>query len=89
MTIQNYCLIDATNIVDNVILWDGNTETWTPPTSHTYLVQATTPSKDWGWDKDVNDWVLVDYIGGGSIGFVWDGSVLTTTAPKPPAPKAA
>ncbi len=89
MTIQNYCLINESNIVDNIVLWDGNTETWTPPASHTYVVQATTPSKDWVWDKDLSDWVLVEVIGHGDIGFSWDGSVLTTTAPKPAAPQAA
>jgi len=84
MTVQNYCLIDASNIVDNIVLWDGSTETWTPPADHTYVVQATTPSKDWVWDRTLQDWVLVEVVGHGDIGFVWNGSVLTTAAPKPP-----
>jgi hypothetical protein len=87
MTIQNYCLIDANNTVDNVVLWDGDTTTWTPPVDHAYVVQATTPSRDWAWDKDLDDWVLVEIVGHGEIGFVWDGYVLTTSAPKPPVPQ--
>jgi len=84
MTIQNYFLIDANNVVDNLFVWDGDTQTWTPPASHTYVVQATTPSKDWGWDKVLKDWVLVEIVGHGDIGFTWDETVLTTSAPKPP-----
>lgn len=84
MTIQNYCLINDNGIVDNVVLWDGNAETWTPLSRHTYVVQATTPSKDWAWDKGLQDWVLVETMGQSNIGFVWDGSVFTTSAPKPP-----
>lgn len=84
MTIQNYCIIDGNNIVYNIILWDGDPNNWTPPANQTYVVQATTPSRDWVWDLNLKDWVLFDFVGHGNIGFSWDGSVLTTTAPKPP-----
>lgn len=87
MTTQAYCLINnADNVVDNVVMWDGDTNVWTPPESHSYVVQATTPSKDWAWDKNLADWVLAESIGHGDIGFTLDGLVLTTTAPKPLPP---
>jgi hypothetical protein len=86
MTVQNYCLIDANNTVDNIVLWDGDTSTWSPPDSHIYVVQATTPSREWVWEKLLNEWVLVESIGHGDIGFLWDGAVLTTASPKPPSP---
>jgi len=87
MTTQAYCLINsADNIVDNVVMWDGDTSTWTPPESHSYVLRDTTPSVEWLWDKNARDWVLTEDIGHGGIGFAWDGSVLTTTAPKPPPP---
>lgn len=31
----NYALINKeTNVVDNICAWDGNTQTWTPPSTH-------------------------------------------------------
>ena len=51
MTTQNYCLVDqATNICDNVVVWDGNPDTWQPPADHLTLIQATTPAKVWYWN---------------------------------------
>ena len=32
---NNYALVNKeTNVVDNVCAWDGNTQTWTPPSTH-------------------------------------------------------
>lgn len=28
---QNYAMVDSSNIVENITIWDGNTETWAPP----------------------------------------------------------
>ena len=83
---QNYCMVNETsNICENVVLWDGSTDTWTPPLGYLMLVQATTPAMNWEWDAQINDYVLVEQMGQGQIGFTWNGSVLTTNEPKPAA----
>jgi hypothetical protein len=89
MTIQNYLIIEN-NVVTNDVVWDGNTETWQPPTDSIQLVEATTPAMVWELTTDEPpDFVLVEKIGAGSIGFTWNGSVLTTNEPKPPVPQPA
>lgn len=80
MTIQNYLMIEN-NVVTNVIVWDGNIQTWQPPQDATMLIQATTPTKVWGLVDA--QYVLVDSVGDASIGFTWNGSVATTNEPKP------
>lgn len=85
MTNQNYLIIEN-NIVTNVVVWDGNTNTWTPPAGSITLVQATTPAMVWQpvyTDKVITDWALVEVMGVGTIGFTWDGTVVTTNDPKP------
>lgn len=84
---QNYLLIDtSTNVCDNVCVWDGNPDTWTPPASHICLLQATTPATVWVWDVEAKDWVLGEELGAGAIGFIWNGTALVTNEPKPPIP---
>ena len=39
--IQNYAMIDSSNIVYNVSIWDGDTSTWTPPTDTTCVAIGT------------------------------------------------
>jgi hypothetical protein len=84
MTTQNYLMIEE-NLVTNVCVWDGNTETWTPPSDTTMLIQATTPTKIWGLVN--NEYVLVDSIGNADIGFTWDGTIATTNQPQPIVPE--
>lgn len=82
MANENYLMIPkATNIVENICLWDGNPNTWTPPENYLMLLQATTPAKIWGWDG--TEWVLVDQLGIGGIGFTWDGAACVTNESKP------
>ena len=38
---EKYALIDSSNIVYNLTIWDGNTETWTPPTGSTCVAIGT------------------------------------------------
>lgn len=75
------------NVCENVCVWDGNTDTWTPPAGYLMLVQATTPAKVWLLVDGVYE--LVEQMGVGSIGFTWDGSVLTTNEPQPALPQPA
>ena len=85
MTINSYLIIEN-NVVTNDVVWDGNTQTWTPPADSIQLIQSTTPAMVWQpiyTDEKVTDWVLVEVIGVGGIGFTWNGTVLTTNQPKP------
>lgn len=80
---QQYLIIEQ-NVVVNIVVWDGDTTIWTPPVGSIALVQATTPAMVWGLVNQKYE--LVQEIGAGSIGFTWDGSVLTTNQPKPADP---
>ena len=90
MTTQNYLMIpNATNVVENVCVWDGDVNTWQPPADTLMLTQAETPAIVWQAvvvDKKTTDWVLVEQMGIGDVGFTWDGTVLTTNQPKPEIP---
>jgi len=82
-------MINPSNVVDNVVTWDGNPNTWQPPSDYLMLVQATTPALVWvavKVDNKITDYVLEEIVGQGGIGFTWDGTVLTTNQPKPPIP---
>jgi hypothetical protein len=85
MTTQNYLIIQE-NVVTNIVLWDGVTQDWQPPENATMLVVATTPTKIWGLNESKTEWILVDSIGDASIGFTWDGAIVTTNQPQPEPP---
>jgi len=88
MTVQNYCMVnEANNVCENVCMWDGDPNTWTPPAGYLMLVQATTPAKDWAWNDTDKVWFLEVQMGDGKIGYTWDGTYLVTNDPMPPAPK--
>ena len=81
---QNYLMVNKqTNVVDNVCLWDGNTQTWTPPPEYLMLVDATTPALVWFFDSAIQDYVLKQEMGAGGIGFTWNGTECVTNEPKP------
>ena len=85
MTTQNYLIVEA-NVVTNNVVWDGNTQTWTPPADSIQLIQATTPAMVWEAvivDGKITDYVLTEQIGAGSIGFTWDGTNCITNESKP------
>lgn len=85
MKVQDYLTVEN-NVVTNVVAWDGDVNTWQPPEGTTMLVQDTTPAKIWILNPEQTDYVLTEVIGAGTIGFTWDGSVLTTNDPKPELP---
>jgi hypothetical protein len=87
MTTQNYLVIQE-NVVTNNVVWDGNTEYWQPPSDATMLIQADTKALVWKVNEDKTDWVLVEVLGAGDIGFTWNPSaqVLTNNEPKPLIP---
>ena len=85
MTTQSYLQIQN-NVVTNIIEWDGDTQTWTPPEDAIMKVKDTTPVLVWKLNDDKTDHELTQIFGGGGIGFTtytWDGSVLLTNQPKP------
>ena len=90
MTISQYLIIEN-NIVTNIVIWDGNTQTWTPPADSIQLIQADILAMI--WEQVVGSkppaWVLTEVLGAGGIGFTWDGTVLTTNEPEPQPPVAA
>ena len=88
MTNQNYFVVEE-NIVTNLVLWDGNVNTWQPPAGATMLVADTILGMVWQpiyVNKKITDYVLVEIMGEGDIGFTWNGTVLTTNEPKPAIP---
>ena len=93
MTTQNYLIVEA-NVVTNNVVWDGNTQTWTPPADSIQLIQATTPAMVWIGTTVENlpatipptyttTYNLEEVVGSGGIGFTWDGTVLTINQSKP------
>ena len=89
MTIQQYFVVEA-NVVTNSVMWDGDTNTWQPPADATMLISATTPAMIWEYNNTVKPPIfeLVEVIGKGDIGFIWNGTVLTTNEPQPSLPVA-
>ena len=87
MTTQNYLQIEN-NVVTNLVVWDGDINTWQPPADATMLIQANTMSIVWvaNYNTDPYSWELGQVVGAGQIGFVWDGSAVTTDQPMPPKP---
>lgn len=91
---QNYLIIQN-NVVTNIVLWNGDIATWTPPTDSIQLVEKDTPLLLWSpvfetdpitENRKLVDWVLAQQAGFIGIGFTWDGSVCTTNEPKPAIP---
>ena len=82
---ENYLIIEN-NVVTNIVVWDGISEDWTPPQGATVIPLQSVPALVWIPDMEIKDFVLIEIMGAGSIGFTWDGSVLTTNEPKPVYP---
>jgi len=83
---QNYLIIEN-NVVTNIVVWDGGSG-WQSPIDSIAIALDTTPSIIWQPNTDRTDYVLTEVMGQGQIGFTWNGSVVTTNAPKPPLPIA-
>jgi len=78
---QNYLQIQD-DVVTDLVVWDGGSE-WTPPANATMLIQITTPAIVWVLNTTKTDYVLTEVMGVGQIGFIWDGTVVTTNQSKP------
>ena len=87
MTVENYLMINKqTNIVDNIIVWDGDTQSWNPPSNYLMLPAATTMAYDWFWVESVQDYELQENMGGGNVGDTWNGTACITSTPKETEP---
>jgi hypothetical protein len=91
MTEQNYLMVnESTNVVDNICVWDGDTNNWQPPQGYLMLVQATTPTLIWKLDTTTtpSSWALTEENGAGQLQFTWNTAtqVLTTNEPEPKPP---
>ena len=85
MTTQAYLIIEN-NVVTNNVMWDGGSD-WTPPAGSIQLPQATTHAMVWQYTSTPTPaYVLTEVVGVGQIGFIWDGTVLTTNDPQPIVP---
>lgn len=84
---KDYLMINkSTNIVDNISMWNGDPNTWLPPSEYLMLIQADVIAMLWSpiiVDNKITEYELVENLGAGQIGFTWNGSVLTTDEPKP------
>ena len=36
MSVKKWAVLDSSNVVIDLMMWDGNTETWTPPSDMIY-----------------------------------------------------
>lgn len=91
---KDYYVVEN-NVVTNIVLWDGNIQTWQPPVGAIMLERATTPVMVWkfleviaeeeiaGHTVITGEWKYVEEIGLGSVGFTWDGTKLITNEPDP------
>jgi hypothetical protein len=88
MTVQNYLIIQN-NVVTNIVVWNGNTDTWQPPKDSIQFPASEIISKEWVLDYESTPmvYVLKEEAGMGKIGFIWDGSALMTNQPQPSVPE--
>jgi len=86
---SSYLLINKeNNIAENAVEWDGNTSVWSPSEAYIAIPVAGTPSIDWVWNDDTQEWEAEETIGNGGIGDTWDGSKLIEPKPtEPPQPE--
>jgi len=84
MSSQPYFLISKTsNIVENIVSWDGDTSVWNPPSEYIALPKETTLSKVWRLNTETRAYDLVTVDGQGDIGFTWNGTELMTNEAQP------
>lgn len=83
MSNQNYLIVEN-NVVVNVVVFDPDTQEWTPPPGSLMMPQAEMTAMVWVIDVSVTPAVrkLTPVLGAASVGFTWDGSVFMTNEPE-------
>jgi len=81
---ETFYLTVVDDVVTDLVTWDGNTDIWTPPANVLLLPLLTTLARTWVLNADKTAYVLEDILGRGSIGYTWDGIILTTNQIEPP-----
>jgi hypothetical protein len=76
-------LIIQNNVVVNLVVWNGDVNTWTPPSGSIALIQESTLARVWRPDQTTQQYVLQAILGEGGVDFTWDGTILTTYEPQP------
>ena len=82
MTEQNY-LVVQNNVVSNLVIWNGDTSQWQPPSDAIMLIQAETPAMVWSIPTATNPSILEEVMGVGTVGFTWGGTKVITNLPEP------
>jgi hypothetical protein len=86
---QSYLVINTNlKIVENLVEWDGNPNTWNPPENCICQLESTTIAYIWDLPDGATDYILIPKEGQGGINFTWDSTTkaVTTNQPKPPLP---
>ena len=84
---MNYALVNKqTKLVDNIVEWDGDLETWQPPKTHEAIFTADKVTIGWVWNPETNDYEQVQTVGNVHFGETWDGTKFFKVD-KPESPK--
>lgn len=83
---KKYLLINMSlnpPVCENSCVWDGDTSKWNPPKDFIAVLSDTINCLDWEWDENSKKWNLIETIGTGKIGYIWDGEKLITNHTEP------
>jgi len=84
---DNYLMVNkTTNVVENVVIWDGNLETWNPGNDYLLMKAEEQPCTVWFWmDGKLQSQQVLGIAG---IGDSWDGNnIIKPQPPEPPPPQ--
>jgi hypothetical protein len=84
METKEYCLISKeTNICENIIIWDGDSSKWAPPSEYLIFELASIPVILWKYDDAIKDFGPITPEGElGCPGYTWDGTHLVQPKPE-------
>jgi hypothetical protein len=81
---DNYLMVNkATNVIENIVLWDGNLETWNPGDEFLLLKAEETSCTVWFWDN--GQLQSQQIVGAAGVGDTWDNG--NAVKPQPPKPE--
>jgi len=85
---KNYLMVNKnTNLVENVVLWDGNLQTWNPGDDFLLMKAEDHLCTAWFWvDGELQSQQALGIAG---IGDSWDGTAFSKQQPPKPEPLPA